>query len=186
MSADTVIDAIVAWCGPPHIIGLNKLWDAVPWFDGAGNWQIQDQLGWGAVGYIHLAHEDERRIAMGGSRGGIKQVTNDVAIATQFKFVMPASFDPDTGPSSYRRALNQLLDGIRGRIRADRTLGTAPGLDGLGGIDIDAAGSILQVGEGDGAGGPDIVVDRDLPRRDNQVLWSWNSVGFKVIELAAT
>lgn len=186
MSADTTTDAIVNWFGPPNVVGLNRLWDAAPWFDGAVNWELASELGWGAVGYVHLAHEEERRIAMGGSRGGIKQVTYDVALALQFKLVIPTDYDPQTTPALYRRSLNTLLDGIRTRLRQDRTLGTAPGVDGLGGIDISSTGSILQVGEGDGLGAPDIVVDRDLPRKDVGILWAWNSVQFKVVEMVAS
>jgi len=186
MSADTVTDAVVNWFGPPNVVGLNKVWDAAPWFDGAVNFDLASELGWGAVSFVHLSREGERRIAMGGSQGGIKKVVYDVAIAIQFKFVIPTDYDPQSGPTAYRRALNTLLDGMRTRLRQDRTMGTAPGVDGLGGIDIATTGSILQAGEGDGSGGEDIIVERDLPRKDVGILWSWNSFNFQVVEMAAT
>jgi hypothetical protein len=185
MSADTVTDAIVAWLSPPYVVGLNKVYAGPPWFEGAPAWNLDSELGWGAVGLVHIARESEHRIAMGGPDGGLKQVDYEIGLFLHFKYVIPENVDPDTEPVGYTRPLNGLLDGIRRRLRADRTLGTAAGLSGMGGVEVGPEGAIIQVAEGDGSGGPDIVVNRDIPKRDVGIIWNWSLVEFHVVEIVA-
>ena len=186
MSSDSVTDALVAWLDAPNVIGLSRVYDEAPWYVEPTSWDLAAQLGWGAVGFIHINHEQEHRVAMGGSQGGIKQIDYDVGVVLCFQYLIGSTIDPDSGSTGYRRPLNQLLDGVRARLRQDRTIGTAPGVDGLGGIEIEPGGSILQVGEGDGTSGVDITVTRDLPRRAPGKIWSWQLVEFKVVEFAVT
>lgn len=181
MSADTVTDAVVAWLGGGHVTGLVQVLDAAPWFLDGHAWDLDSGLGWGAVGVVHLLHEDERRIAMGGAHGGLKEVVYHIGISTTFKYVIPNGYDTTGTATTYRRALNTLLDGIRTRIRADRTLGTSSG-----GVEIGGTGSIVQAGEGDGTGNPDITIDRDLPTRDGAYIVSRNLIQFQILEVAAT
>ena len=181
MTADTVTDAVVNWLGAPNVLGLVQVLDAAPWFLDGHAWELDAGLGWGGIGLIHLLHEDEHRIAMGGAHGGLKQVTYHVGLQTIFKYVIPNGWDPTQQATGYRQSLNQLLDGIRTRLRQDRTLGTS-----TGGVTVGEDGAILQVGEGDGSGAPDITIDRDLPRRDGAFLTSLNLIQFTIIEIAAT
>ncbi len=181
MSADNVIDTLQGWLAPPNVIGLNAVLDAAPWFLDGYDWQLDQQLGWGAVGVLHIAHEDETRAAMGPIVGGVptgmKEYHYDVGIITLFKYVIPALSDQSLVATGYRRALNGLLDGIKVRLRAYRTQ-TAQGAQ------LTPEGTVLFVGEGDTHGSPDIVLDRDLPRRDIGVLWSKNLITFHVVEVA--
>ena len=188
MTAQSVTDAVVAWFQPPAVVGLNELGPGIPWFEDGSAWRLDSQLGWGAIGFVHRSHESERRIAYGGTTSGIKQVVYDVAIVLLFKYLIGRDQDIQNTSQAYVPCLNQLLDGMKDRLRADRTLGTAPGISGLGGIQIAPGGSILQAGEGDGSGAADVTIDRDYPRRDKQggTIWSWNDFTFQVVEMVNT
>jgi hypothetical protein len=185
VSADSVVDAVVNWFSPPAVIGLNKVYDCAPWFQDGSDWDLAGQLGWGATGFVHLAHEAETREAMGGTVGGLKKVVYDVGLVLLFQYLIPAGVDVNASGTGYRRPLNQLLEGVKTRLREDRTLGAASGVSGLGGVEIAPGGSILAAGEGDGSSGADIVIDRDIPRKDLGKVWSWQLVEFKVIEIVA-
>ena len=191
MSADNVIDTLQAWLAPPNVIGLNAVFDSAPWFTDGASWELDAQLGWGAIGVLHIDHEHEVRVAAGGvaadgTPGGLKELHYDVGLLVVFKFVVPTLEDQGIAATGYRRALNGLLDGVKVRLRQDRTAGSASGPSGLGGVPVTPEGSILLVGEGDGHGSPDITIDRDLPKRDVGIVWSNSLIRFHIVEIAAT
>ena len=186
MAADDVIYALQSWLAPPAIIGLNAVYDAAPWFTDGADFTLSAELGWGAIGVLDVAHEEETRIAMGGSHGGLKLGLYQVGILVIFQQVVPQLSDQRAAATSYRRARNGLLKAIKMRLREDRVIGTGMGLDGVPGIGVTEEGAILQVGEGDGMGSPDIVIDHDLPKRDVGKIWSNSLIRLHVQEVIAT
>lgn len=182
MSADTVHQAIINWLAPPAVTGLNSL-DAPPWFLDGSAFKLDSTLHWGAMGFVWLDHEAEHRIAMGGNPGGLKQVTYNAGIKLVMQYMIPRDLDVTRHATDYRTCMNQLTDGIKTRLRQGRTLGTS-----TGGVDIPAEGAIIMAGEGDGSGSPDIEIDRDLPRKDNdgRRVWSFILVRFMVVEVVPT
>ena len=186
MTAQSVTDAVTAWFQPPAVPGLNQVLPGIPWFEDGSMWQLDSELGWGAIGFVHIARESERREAMGGNVSGIKIVTYSVGLVLLFQYLIGRDEDIQASCTGYVEPLNTLLDGVKNHLRADRTLGTAPGISGLGGIEITPGGSIFSAGEGDGSGSPDITIDRDVPRRDVGKIWSWQLVEFTVREAVNT
>ncbi len=188
MSADNVIDTLTNWLAPPNVVGLNAVYDAAPWFIDGAAWELDSQLGWGAIGCLWIDHDDEVRIAAGGiasdgTPAGIKALHYDMGLLLIFKYVIPALSDQAVAATGYRRALNGLLDGIKVRLRATRGAGGPTG--GTGGALVTPAGTILSIAEGRD-GSPDITSDRDLPKRDTGILWAKNLIQFHVTEVAAT
>jgi hypothetical protein len=172
VSADEVVDAVTAWFQPPAVEGLNLVLDAAPWFVDGANFQLDSELGWGAVGFVWVDSQEEQRIALGGAHGGLKWVKFQVSLAVIFQMVIPRDADLQAIATGYRRPLNAVLDGVVDRLRQDRTLGGAPG--------------VFQAGEGDGTGSDDIMIVRELPKRDVGKVWSMNNIEFTVTQVVAS
>jgi hypothetical protein len=146
--------------------------------DGA-QFRLDSEQGWGAIGFIHLQHQDEHRLAFGGQ----KMVTYEVALMMLFQMVVRPDFDLYASPAAYQDPLDTLLDGAVTLLRSSHTLGTSPGPNGVGGITVVPSGTLFQAGEGDLEGqSTDIIIDSDLPRRDVGKVWSWHAIMFRVVE----
>lgn len=175
-------DAITSWLGPPAVVGLNEVHAGPPYFADGGSWELDSQLGWGAIGFVWLASDRERRLSLPWQTG-MKAVTYDATIELVFKYVIGPNEDQKTAATAYVRPLNNLLEGVKNRIREDPLFGTRPGNTNPV---VTSAGLLLQAGQGDVDGGlDDITLDRDYPRRDSGggVLWSWNVIHFNVVEV---
>lgn len=118
MGRATVRAAIAAWLTPASIAGLTTVYPSRPKQIPAQDFGLGTGGGSGAVLVVHLAADDETRIAVGGPTSGKKTVTHKAALEVLFQSVKPdavaAMADHDT-----------LIDNLMARIRADRTFGTA-------------------------------------------------------------
>ena len=168
MSAADVRDATLSWFAPPNVMYLNALYKAEPIFASGKDWQLDQGVGFGAMGYLHISDEREIRIGDGGAYGGIKAITYNVALVSLYRYVV-ANNNPDDGPDAWVDGLDALLENIKARARADRTWGTGD------------TGVIWQAGEGDEGDSADIRITRDLPKRSSTKVESWQVVEFTVI-----
>jgi len=175
MGAPEVRDALVAWFDAPAINGLVKVYPALAVYTDGQRWEFAPGQTWAAVGFIHLSTQEEKRIGDGGAHGGIKQVTHACDLVLLYQYVIPDPIPVESDQSEWVGPLDQLIEDVANRIRADRTAGTAPA-GGTGGV-------IWQFGEGDGMDSPDIRIVRDLPEQDNGVLHNWQRVEFTVVEM---
>jgi hypothetical protein len=118
----------------------------------------------GVAAFVHIDHQSESWVTIGGALGQ-KAVEYDVALVIQYQYRIPADGSPT---DSWVDGLDALLDTIVLMLRADPTLGCG------------GNGPVWQAGIKD----MDIVIQRDLPIRDNGgKIWSINYVMFKTIEI---
>lgn len=117
----------------------------------------------GAVVYVHLAGQEERRIAVGGPHGGMKLRRYEVDLACAFRSIQP---DEQTVGA----ANDAFLDSLCAAIEANRT-----------------PPDVWQWGEGDTLGAPDIRVEQNAPRAIRQQMTQiWTTVAVTAIELLNT
>lgn len=96
----------------------------------------------GAVVYVHLATQSERRIAIGGPTSGRKARPYEVYLICFLRSVNP---DAEVAGA----ANDDFLDGLTSWIEANRTANSS---------------AIFQWGEGDKVGEPDVIVKSNTPR----------------------
>jgi hypothetical protein len=170
LSRVTVRQAVTGWLTPQTVTGLAKIegWPSKVTNEGdfdlgaAGN-------GSGAVVFVHLEHQNEKRIALGGPNSGLKWRGYTVVLLCIFRGNDPMS-------EVVGQANDAFLDSLVARIQADRKLGT----ENLG-------APIFQAGEGGDTGGPDIEVDGALPRPMRAgVTQVFSTVRFQVAEVLQT
>jgi hypothetical protein len=100
-------------------------------------------LGLGAVIYMFMTSQDERRIALGGPHDGRKWRNYSLGLLIIFKSDLPST-------EAGQAAFDQFIDGLTEWIQADRNAGNPQ--------------VIFQWGEGNDHGGPDIRIDYTFPR----------------------
>ena len=117
----------------------------------------------GAVVYVHLQGQQERRIAVGGPTSGMKMRRYEVALICVFRSKLA-----DT--QQVGAANDVFLDSLCSAIEANRT---PPG--------------VWQWGEGDTLGAPDIDVDAGMPKPiRQQASQVWSIVTVTAMELLTT
>lgn len=169
MASADVRAAVYAYFAPPAVDILNTLYKAEPIYAPGTAWQLDSGVGFGAMGYLHISDESEARAAFGGATGGIKSITYNVALVLLYRYVITSN-NTDDGPDSWTDGLDTLIDNVKARLRADRTLGTGD------------SGVVWQAGEGNNTSEPDIKVTRDLPKLTPNKVEAWQVVEFVVIE----
>lgn len=170
MSSASVRAAVASWIEGGGIAGLNSVYRAQPWFVDGQKWDLSAQLGSGAVGFVHIVEETERRLTIpaegpANTSGvvGEKMVTYTVGFVVLYQYLIPtnpASEDVWTDP------LDALLEGVKARLRSDPQLGTG-------------GSPIFQAAQDPG----DCRIMRDLPRRTSGAVMSWNVIEFHADEL---
>lgn len=178
MGDTTVRAAIVAYLNAAAVTGIQKWYRDEPWFIQGGSWRLQNNGGWGALGFVHLDSAQENRVTFGGTDGlsptGSKSVTHTVSLMIQYQYLIPtnkagSSEDDWVGP------IDTMIDAVKALIRADPTLGTSAQGD---------ARPIWEAGQSYN-GAPDIRQIRDLPVLDDKKskILNWNRIEFEVIEM---
>ena len=143
--------------------GLTSVSKDEPWYMDGQMW-IQNGLE-GTASFVHINHQSETRVDLGGLGGGKKAVTYDVALVVAYQYRIPT--DTGGGMDTWVDGLDAVLDAVVAKLRADQTLGCG------------SAGPVWSAGEQD----MDIAIQRELPTRDGGKVWSVNYVMFKVIEI---
>lgn len=122
MSRATIRAAMVAWLAPPNSPGINTVYRGFPklipgpaFFDAT-----QPGLQAGCVAVVNIVGETEQRIAMGGPTSGKKRIDYIVEFQLKFRYAKPASTGGDMGLDA-TDAFDQIVDGLKARIRLDRT-----------------------------------------------------------------
>jgi hypothetical protein len=149
----------------PAIKGLPKVYLDEPWIIQGANWNVQAELGWGAVGFTHLDTSSDTRITLGAAIGGQKEVKHTVGFCVQFQYLIPASLPAGVDEDAWVDPFDSIIDGIKNRIRSDPTLG--------------GAGAIFQGGQDPN----DIRVTRDLPQEDVGKIIVFAVVEFDCLEI---
>jgi len=168
VSAGTVRAVIKNYLTAPPITGLQGVSLDAKWYESPFDWKLAGNLGWGALGIIHFDHREEKRLTYPAVYGS-KEVTYNVGLGIMFRYLIPSRLPPGTEPDVWVTHLDDLIEGIIARIRADQTLGSGE------------QGVVFQAGENS----PDIILDQDLPRTDSSgaELTSWNLLKFTVTEI---
>lgn len=117
----------------------------------------------GAVIFVHLAGQQERRIAVGGPTNGMKMRLYRVALVCVFRSKLA-----DT--QKVGAANDVFLDSLTGAIEANRT-----------------PQGVWQWGEGDSFGSPDIDVEAGMPKPiRQQASQVWSIVSVDALEVLNT
>lgn len=142
------------------VAGISTFYKSEPWFAPGEAWTINGVNGTAA--FIHLGKQNESIIAFEGQI----EVTHFVTIVVLWQYRIPPR--TTTGmPDGWSDGLDDLLDAIVLKLRADRTLGTGPG------------GVVWQAGINDA----DVEVERDMPVKNNGKIWCQSFVTFRVQEI---
>lgn len=165
MSRATVRSAIVNYLTTASIPGLAKVFTAAPKMaQGQDYYGVTTQGGSGAFAFVHINHETEPQIAVGGLGGGAKMLIYDVGLVVRFK-----SYNTDQ--TSYMDAYDTIIENIKKRIRSDPRLGTA----------LLPANQQVFISGKEGHG---IEVISDLPALDaeSQAIHQWSVVTWEITE----
>lgn len=143
--------------------GLSQLAKDEPWFQPGQAWVNNGVEG--TAGFIHIDNQSEQTVTLRGPGLQERAVTYDVAVVIQYQYRIPV----DTPPTmdSWVDGLDDLLDALVTKIRADPTLGCGP------------VGPVWQ----GGTENMDLQIQRNMPVRDGGKVWSVNYVMFKVTEI---
>lgn len=119
---------------------------------------------WGAGAVVYIEQEEEQRRAIGGAHSGKKRLNYTVLINILFRSLIgdPTSGELDPGEASMD-AYDGVIENIKERLRADRTLGRP---------------DIFSAGEGGEGMAPDIILTSAAPILDAEelLIWGWLQV----------
>lgn len=168
MSRATVRAALETWLAPPNVAWVGSIFGSMPkiipgpaFTAGLGSGSRS-----GSVMVIFIEDEHETRTALGGPHGGRKMVTYEVGIVIRFR---SSQADSQVAVDDY----DALIESLKERIRADRTLGTSG-----------TANPLFQAGEGPGA---DLSITSDMPRIDKGgSTYVWGALKLTVAEEIVT
>lgn len=162
MGRAAVRQAVADYLTTAGVAGLGTVYAHPPKFTSEGDFVSTNDPGHtsGAVIYLHLRRQEERRIAVGGATSGIKLRAYSVGMICVFR-----SKTADT--QSVGAENDAFLDSLVEAILANRNAG--------------APGTVFQWGEGDDFGEPDVHVDAEMPRP----LRNQASQVFSVVEVTA-
>ena len=166
MSRATVRSGIATWFGGGHVAFLSTVYPYPPKTSKESDAFAGEAPGTasGAVGWVHLGEQMERRIAMGGPTNGMKLRLYKAAVLILLRSQHPKAEDAGADHDT-------LMDAFTARLEAGRTLG----------------GTVFQAGEGDTRGGEDIKVTVDLPKVANGgTTYIWARVEFTAQEILNT
>lgn len=171
-----------AGCDPVtgSVPGVLRVYKAMPWYVDGSTWELNTNLGSGAVIFLHLSHRGETRLA-DPSEGvtptvvGVKQVDYDAMLVVLYQFLIPsASQSPAVSEDSWVDPLDLTIQGLKDLIHKDPTAGTGPVEDGG-----DGTRRIFEMGQDDG----DLSDDEPIPRRTPGKIWTWPVLKFTVREV---
>ncbi|MEC5149148.1 hypothetical protein [Cryobacterium sp. GrIS_2_6] len=165
MSDGAVRVALRNFFQTPAIVGMPKVYLDQPTIIQGANWNVQVNLGWGAVGFVHLDTSHESRVTLGAAIGGSKQVNHTVGLVVQYQFLVPAAYPDGTDEDAWVTPFDSIIDAIKTRIRSDPTMGNSA--------------VIFQGGQDQN----DIRVTRDLPQDDVGRVVVFAVVEFDVTEI---
>jgi hypothetical protein len=143
--------------------GITRAFKDEPHFVGEDAWYDENGVA-GTVAYVHIDDERESRFALTGSPESGQQISYDVSIVILYQYLIPTD---EADPADWVDGLDDLIAALKARLRADPTMGTGPG------------GAVFMAAQEDGA----LHIARDLPKRDNGIVRSWNVLQFKASEL---
>lgn len=155
MSRATVRTAIQQYLASPQIPFLTTVFIAQPKIIQPTDILVQGTPS-GAAGWIHIEREYETRRALGGATSGKKEVNYFIALGLRFRSNRPKAED---AMADY----DTLIEGIKTRLRADRTLSSSV---------------IFQAGEA----GSGIAVQSDLPHLSTDITVIASAVRFQCSE----
>lgn len=146
------------------LTGLEHVYQDMPLQILGNQWPLPAGQNWKAVAWVHIQHQTESRITLGGQVGtmptGQKQIDRQVQLAVLFQWRVPPQQSTRLLGDEWVKPIDDLLSQIKALIRNDPTLGTGP------------AGEVFQAGQDQG----DIRITRDTPRlsaqRSNAILWT--------------
>ena len=173
MSAYTVRQQLQAFLTTPAITGLNEVFLSEPLYIAGGAWNLAANQGWGAVGWPWITDEHEGRETLGAPdprnnlvAAGLKTVTYKVSIMLLFQYLIPAQMGSE---DAWQKPLDDLIEGVKARLRSDPKAGTAAGLGNV----------IFEQSQDPG----DLTVTRDMPQRDNGKVIVWQRIDTTVKEV---
>lgn len=169
MSATTVRAQMQAFLTAGNVTGLEKVFLSQPWFIDGGAWSLASNNGWGAIAWPWITDDSEERLSLGApdpsrsqQAAGQKKVTYKLSIMIVYKYLIPATV---TSEDAWQPPLDEIIDGVKARLRSDPNCGM-PSV-------------IWQAGQDDG----DLSITRDLPRQLAGKVVSWSVVEFTVYEV---
>lgn len=171
MGAKAVRQAVTDYIGQTS--GIARMYREEPTLITGDAWQDPNTKLPGTVAYTHITRDTEQRYALTGDNptGLGKAIVYEVAIVVLYQYLIPSN---PASKDEWVDGLDELIDNIKARIRADRTLGTG-------------GNPVWQAGEGDPfGGGTDITVQRDMPKMLKGKVLCWTSVEFHAVEMAGT
>ena len=169
MSHATVRAAVTAFFQPPAVPGLNAMFRAQPIIAGPDRLGLSTgggtgTPGFGAYGFVHLNESDESRVTVPYATGS-KAVRYVVGLIVIYQWLTVQNTSGVQEVDAWVGPLDDLIGGIKDRLRSDPTLGNS---------DV-----VFEAGQADN----DIRISQDLPRIDGGVLHSWNLLEFDLTEI---
>lgn len=151
---------------------MQTIYKEAPWIVNGGDFVLNTGTTAAAVGFVHIDNSVEERITLP-AYTGTKGVDYTVGLVFLYKYFRPFNSTRGTSPDAYVDGLDQLIDAIKSKIRADQN-GAAPT-------------NIFQMGTGAGGGyagdGPDISITQDLPEDIDEGIFTLCRVEFHVYEI---
>jgi hypothetical protein len=171
VSAQTVRAQLQAFLTSPPIPGLQQVFLSEPLYIAGGAWNLAANAGWGAVGWPWISDEHEERRTLGAQTPtaaavGQKEITYKVSIMLLYQYLIPAQMGAEDG---WQAPLDQIIEGVKQRLRSDPKAGTAAGL-----------GNVIQQQSQEPG---DLSVTRDMPQRDNGKVIVWQRIDTTVTEI---
>jgi len=170
MGYASIRTALVKYFAP--IPQMQTVYKEAPWIINGGDFQLTPGTTAAAVGFIHIDHSVEERITLP-AYTGTKGVDYTVALVFLYKYLRPFSEPGGVSPDEWVNGLDDLIDAIKTKIRADQNAA--------------APASIFQMGTGAGGSyageGPDLSVTQDLPEDNEEGIFTLCRVEFHVYEL---
>lgn len=160
MGASTVRQAVKNYLSTTT--GLTNTYLDEPHYVSNDAWYAADGTH-GTVAYVHLDVETETRLVITGFPDAGQQVTYQVGFVILYEYIIPSD---ETSPDLWVLGLDNLIDALKARLRADPHLGTGPN------------GVVWSAAQDESA----ITISRDLPKVDAGYVRSWNVLQFKVTE----
>lgn len=163
MPSAEVRAAVTEFFASANIPGLNKVHSAPPyWVDGS-EWDLAASLGSGAVAAVHLVEDSESRITVPALTGQ-KMIEYVVGLMVFYQWLLPSNTLTPVDEAAWADPLDIIIDGIKARLRSDPNCGL-PAV-------------VWQSAQSKN----DVRIKRDIPRKFNGKVLSWNVVEFQVTE----
>lgn len=162
MSTASVRAAVAGFIQGASIVGLHKVYPAPPYWADGSEWDLAGSKS-GAIAALHLAHDQEERLSVP-VLTGVKLVHYRVGLMVFYQYLLPSNTLTAVEESDWAAPLDVIIDGLKDRLRSDPNCG----------VPADVWQSAQDR--------PDLVIQRDLPRRLSGKVLSWNVLEFSVYE----